>query len=317
DNTEFDNGFKTQWEMFLRHVADDGPFPWDFYRMLRHKEFDAAELSLSSYVMNLATSGDFIAIPVFPSRAFRHNGIYVNAASGITDPADLAGRQIGVPEYQMTAAVWIRGILAERHDLPFTAVHYRTGGLHEPGRVEKIPLPDRIGVEVTPVKPGQTLTGMLLAGEIAALYSARMPLPFAEGHPDIRRLFPRPREVEEQYYADTGIFPIMHTLVLRREHYDRRPWLARSLYEAFERARANALRRIGETNALRYALPWLYDDIERTKAAMVTDYWPYGMASNETTLRTLLRYSHEQGLTPELLTPTDLFAPETLAAYKI
>ncbi|MEU9746620.1 ABC transporter substrate-binding protein [Streptomyces niveus] len=288
-----------------------------FYRMLRHKEFDAAELSLSSYVMNLSRTGDFIAIPVFPSRTFRHNGIYVNAGAGIREPADLAGRLVGTPEYQMTAAVWIRGTLAERHNLPVAAPRYRTGGLHQPGRVEKLPLPDHLGVGIEPIGPGQTLADMLLDGEIDALYSARMPLPFAQADPRITRLFPDPRQVEEKYFADTGIFPIMHVVALRRDVYDARPWLARSLYKAFEESRALALRRIGETNALRYSLPWLYEEVERTRSVMGADFWPYGVAANDTTLRTLLRYSHEQGLTEELFTPERIFAPETLDAYRV
>ena len=291
-----------------------------FYRMLRHREFDAAELSLSSYVLNLSRSADFMAIPVFPSRTFRHNGIYVNAAAGIAEPADLAGRAVGVPEYQMTAAVFIRGVLAERHGVPVPAVHYRTGGLHEPGRAEKLPLPARVaelGIDVEPIGPDRTLAGMLQAGEIDALYSARMPLPFALGDPTVRRLFADPRPVEEAYFADTGVFPIMHTVVLRRDVYDRRPWLARSLYKAFEEARQRAMRTIGETNALRYSLPWLYDEVERTRATMGRDFWPYGVDANDVTLRTFLRYSYAQGLTDRLWEPKELFAPETLESFLV
>ncbi|WP_238019784.1 hypothetical protein KZZ52_43785 [Dactylosporangium sp. AC04546] len=289
-----------------------------FYRMLRHREFDAAELSLSSYVLNLARAADFVAIPVFPSRTFRHNGIYVNTAAGIAEPADLAGRLVGVPEYQMTAAVFIRGVLAERHGVPVTAVRYRTGGLHEPGRAEKLPLPARVaelGIEVEPVGPGRTLASMLVAGEIDALYSARMPLPFAHGDPSVRRLFGDPRRVEEAYFADSGVFPIMHTVVLRRDVYERRPWLARSLYKAFDEARQQATRMIGETNALRYSLPWLYDEVERTRATMGRDFWPYGVDANDVTLRTFLRYSYEQGLTDRQWEPAELFAPEALESF--
>ena len=288
-----------------------------FYRMLRHREFEAAELSLSSYVLDFARGGDFVAIPVFPSRMFRHNGIYVGASSGIEAPGDLVGRLVGVPEYQMTAAVWIRGVLAERHGVPVAAVRYRTGGLQEPGRVEKLTLPDHLGVEVEPIEPGRTLTGMLLAGELDALYSARRPLPFAQGNPGIRRLFADPRAAEERYFAETGIFPIMHTVVLRRDVYEARPWLARSLFKAFEQARALAMGRLAETNALRYSLPWLYDDVARVQGLMGEDYWAYGLDRNETTLRTLLRYSYEQGLVDRLIEPRDLFAPETVDGYRV
>jgi 4,5-dihydroxyphthalate decarboxylase len=285
-----------------------------FYRQLRHGEFGAAEMSLSSYLMTLDQGDEFIAIPVFPSRSFRHNGIYVHAPSGITSPAELTGRLVGVPEYQMTAAVWIRGILAERHGLPVDSVRYRTGGLHVPGRSEKLALPD-LGVEVEPIDPGRTLSEMLCSGELDALYSARLPRPFAAGQPGIRRLFADPRAVEEQYFADTGIFPIMHAVVLRRDLYQAHPWVARSLYEAFERARALVVPTLGETNALRCSLPWLYTETERTRAVMGEDYWSYGVQQNDSTLRALLRYSREQGLTSRCYEPAEIFAAETLDAY--
>ena len=301
------------------------PVEETFFRMTRFREFEAAELSLSSYVLSLgdgAGDGDgeapFVAIPVFPSRAFRHNGIYIHAASGITEPADLAGRLVGVPEYQLTAAVWIRGILAERHGLPVTSVRYRTGGLHQPGRTDKITHGAPPGVDIEPVPAGKTLAGMLAEGRIDALYSPRTPQPFATGDPRVARLFPDPRAAEEAYYADTRIFPIMHVVVLRRDVYQRWPWLARSLYQAFEEARVLTMARMAETAATRYLVPWLYADLERTQQVMGTDFWTYGLtADNEHTLRTFLRYSHEQGLARRRFEPAELFAPETLESHRV
>jgi 4,5-dihydroxyphthalate decarboxylase len=296
------------------------PVEETFFRMLRFREFEAAELSLSSYVLSLDGDGDapFVAIPVFPSRAFRHNGIYIHAGRGITEPADLAGRQVGVPEYQLTAAVWIRGILAERHGLPVAAVRYRTGGLHQPGRTDKVTHSAPPGVEIEPIPAGQTLAGMLADGGIDALYSPRTPRPFAAGDPRVARLFADPRAAEERYYASTRIFPIMHVVVLRRDVYQRWPWLARSLYQAFEEARALTAARMAETAATRYLLPWLYADLERTQQVMGPDFWSYGLTTeNEHTLRTFLRYSHEQGLARRLFEPAELFAPETLADHRV
>ncbi|MQA85674.1 MAG: ABC transporter substrate-binding protein [Streptosporangiales bacterium] len=295
----------------------DLPVEEIFFRMARYQEFDAAEMSLSSYVLSHFQGAPFVAIPVFPSRAFRHNGVYVSAASDIHEPADLVGRTVGVPEYQMTAAVWIRGILAEHHDVPVPAVRYRTGGLHEPGRVEKLPIPQPPGVEIEPIRAEQTLAQMLVDGELDALYSARTPWPFAEGHPAVRRMFSDPRGREEEYFARTGIFPIMHTVVLRRDVYEKRPWLARSLYKAFEEARSETAGRLTEMAALRYMLPWYYEEVERNHRLMGRDYWPYGLEANEATLRTFLRYSYEQGLAERLLDPADLFARETLDSYLI
>jgi 4,5-dihydroxyphthalate decarboxylase len=244
------------------------PVEETFFRMARFREFDAAELSLSSYVISLGQDAPFVAIPVFPSRSFRHNGIYVHAGSGISEPADLAGRIVGVPEYQLTAAVWIRGILAEHYGVAVESVRYRTGGLHRPGRTDKIRHAAPPGVQIEPIPPGATLDGMLAEGALDALYSPRTPRQFAAGDPRVRRLFADPRTEEERYFTTTGIFPIMHVVALRRDVYERRPWLAQSLYKAFEQARAATAARMTETAAPRYMLPWLYADIERTQALM-------------------------------------------------
>jgi 4,5-dihydroxyphthalate decarboxylase len=293
------------------------PVEETFFRMARYREFEAAEMSLSSYTLTLFKDAPFVAIPVFPSRAFRHNGVYVHADSGIERPEDLRGRLVGVPEYQVTAAVWIRGILAEYHGVPVESVRYRTGGLHRTGRVEKLTLDLPESVEVAPIPAGRTLTGMLVNGEIDALYTPRTPGPYASGDPRVRRLFADPAAVEADYFARTGIFPVMHVVVLRRDVYGARPWVARSLYTAFERARVETARRMEETAASRYMLPWLYAEAERTRRLMGEDFWTYGLEGNEATLSTFLRYSHEQGLASRLLSPSDLFAPETLTSYVI
>jgi 4,5-dihydroxyphthalate decarboxylase len=296
------------------------PVEETFFRMLRHREFDAAEMSLSSYVTALGAAGadaPFVAIPVFPSRAFRHNGIYIHAGSGIEKPSDLVGRTVGVPEYQLTANVWIRGILADRHDVPVSSVHYRTGGMHQPGRVEKQALNLPPEIDVAPIPSDRTLADMLVTGEIDALYAPRTPRPIAEGRPEVRRLFADPRAVEEQYAAETGIFPIMHVVVLRRDVYEARPWIARSLYAAFEQAKTATQQRMAETAAPSAMLPWLYDEIERVRRLLGPDYWPYGLDRNRPTLEVFLRYAHEQHLTPRRLSPDELFAPETTETYII
>ncbi|MDT7642342.1 MAG: 4,5-dihydroxyphthalate decarboxylase [Pseudonocardiales bacterium] len=296
------------------------PVEETFFRMLRHREFEAAEMSLSSYVTGLAADPGrwpFVAIPVFPSRAFRHNGIYIHSGSGIEKPSDLAGRTVGVPEYQVTAAVWIRGILADYHQVPVSSVRYRTGGMHQPGRVEKqaLNLPPEIDIE--PIGADRTLADMLVTGEIDALYAPRTPRPLLEGRPEVRRLFADPRAAEEQYAAETGIFPIMHVVVIRRDVYEKWPWLARSLYTAFEQAKAATAGRMGETAASRYMLPWLYDEVERTRRLLGPDFWPYGFERNRSTLEVFLRYAHEQGLTPGRVDPARLFVPETQDTYVI
>jgi 4,5-dihydroxyphthalate decarboxylase len=281
-----------------------------FFRMARFQEFDAAEMSLSSYVVGLTRDAPFVALPVFPSRLFRHSGIYVSAESGIEKPQDLVGKQVGIAEYQLTANVWIRGILADYHEVPVESVTYRTGGLHDPGRPEKLKVELPPGVRVEPIGPGRTLSQMLADGELDAVYSPRTPRSFLAGDGRVRRLFDASAEVD--YFATTGIFPIMHVVVLRRDVYERNRWVARSLYDALEEAKRLCADNIEETAAARYMLPWLHDEVARTKSILGDDYWPYGLGRNRETLRTFLRYSYEQGLALRPLEPEELFAPETL-----
>lgn len=293
------------------------PVEETFFRMLRYREFDAAEMSLSSYVLSLFSENPqpFVAIPAFTSRAFRHNGIYVRAGSDIDTPADLRGRTVGVAEYQLTANVWIRGILAEHYDVPAESVRYRTGGLHAPGREAKVAHEAPPGVDIAPIAPGTNLSDLLASGEIDAIYSPRTPRALHEGR--ARRLFADPRAEEERYFAATGIFPVMHVVVLRKELYEARPWLARSLFDAFEESRRRAARRMAETAASQCMLPWLYAEAERTSELMGRDFWTYGVAGNENDLATFLRYSREQGLAREQLSPESIFAPETSEGYVI
>ena len=290
-----------------------------FFRMARFREFDAAEMSLSSYLVSLAAgeNAPFVAIPVFPSRSFRHSGIYVHTPSGISRPEDLVGRTVGVAEYQLTANVWIRGILADRHGVPVSSVRYRTGGLHQSGRPEKLAVTLPPDVDVTPIGPDQTLSDMLAAGDIDALYTPRTPRCFTVGHPQVDRLFPDFRAAESQYWRDTGIFPIMHVLVIRADVYRRDRWVARSLLEAFAKAREIALSGLDETAALRYMLPWLPDDVARVQQVLGRDYWTYGLAGNEAALAALTRYSFEQGLIPRPYEPRELFVPEVLEETRI
>lgn len=289
-----------------------------FFRMLKHSEFDAAEMSLSSYVLGLKQGDDrFVAIPVFLSRAFRHNAIYINERAGVNEPKDLVGKRVGIPEYQVTAAVWIRGILAEHYGVPFDSVTYHTGGLEQPGRHEKVEFEPPRGVVITPISDQRTLNDMLLDGEIAAIYAPRPPLCFNSREPGIRRLFPDSPREEAEYFRRTGVFPIMHIVVIRRELYEQRRWIARSLFDAFEQARADAQLRLNQLGASMCMLPWLYAELERTHAAMGPDYWSYGVEQNQATLETFLRYAAEQGLADPAFGVAELFAPETLERARV
>ncbi|MBN9474987.1 MAG: 4,5-dihydroxyphthalate decarboxylase [Bordetella sp. SCN 68-11] len=294
------------------------PVEETFFRMLRHREFDVAEMSLSSYTVSLfKPERPFIAIPIFPSRFFRHSCIYVNADAGIREPKDLIGKRIGTPEYQMTAPVWIRGILDEHYGVPVDSVTYVTGGEEEPGRPEKLKIDLPPNIKVEQIGPTQTLSQMLLDGEIDALHTARMPSTFLTGKGKVTRLFPDFEGVERGYFRSTGIFPIMHTLVIRREIYEANRWVAQSLYKAFVQAQQVAYQNLRETAALKIMHPWLLGNMEAVVKEMGEDFWAYGFENNRKTLETFLRYHHQGGLSKKLLTPEDLFAPETFEAFKI
>jgi 4,5-dihydroxyphthalate decarboxylase len=294
------------------------PVEETFFRMLRHREFDVAELSLSSYTLSLFRGDSpFIAIPIFPSRYFRHSCIYVNADSGIREPKDLIGKRIGNPEYQMTAPVWIRGILSDEYGVPVTSVTYLSGGEEEPGRTEKIPLslPPEIRLEAIP--SDKTLSRMIETGEIDALYTARAPSSFFNGSGKVRRLFDDYQTVEREYYRKTRIFPPMHIIAIRRDVYEGNRWVAQSLCKAFIAAQKEVYGELRETGALMHMLPWLTSHVEETEKLMGRDFWPYGYEPNIHALSTFLRYHHEQGLSKRLLTPKEIFAPESLEAFKI
>ena len=294
----------------------DLPVEETFFRMLRHREFDIAEMSLSSYTVSLFRDpAPFVAIPIFPSRFFRHSCIYVNAKSGIRTPKDLIGKKIGVPEFQMTAPVWIRGILDEHYGVPVDSVTYYTGGEEEPGRPEKLALDLPPRIKVQPIPHDKTLSQMLRDGEIDALHTARAPSTY-DGK-NVVRLFENYGDVERDYFKSTGIFPIMHTIVIRRELYEQNRWIAQSLYKAFTAAQEKTYHDLRETAVLKAMLPFLNWEVDQTIKMMGANYWPYGLEDNKKVLNTFLKYHHDCGLSKRLLKPEDLFAPETHEAFKI
>jgi 4,5-dihydroxyphthalate decarboxylase len=294
------------------------PVEETFFRMMRFREFDCSEMSLSSYCASLHSDNPpFIAIPVFPSRFFRHSCIFVSAKSGIRQPSDLKGKRIGVPEYQMTAPVWIRGILSDDYGVKVTDVEHFSGGEEEPGRDEKLKISVPSSIKLRPIGPEQTLSRMLADGELEALVTARAPSTFTSRPNDVKRLFPNYVEVEKEYYRRTRLFPIMHTVVIRRDVYKANPWVAQSLAKAFNTAKAKAYELYNQTAALPAMVPWLTAQIEEAKRELGEDWWPYGLEPNRKVLETFLRYHHEQGLSRRLLKPEELFAPETLQTYKL
>jgi 4,5-dihydroxyphthalate decarboxylase len=288
-----------------------------FFRMARHQEFDVSEMSLASYINGRARGrDDLIAIPVFPSRMFRHSAIFVHTGAGIEKPEDLKGRRVGVGEYQMTAIVWVKGILSDDHGVAASDIHWFTGGQEQPGREERVPLelPPEITLESIP--KDKTLSSMLEAGELDAVIAARVPSPVLRGSDQVRRLYENPMEVEKEYFKRTGIFPIMHTVAIRKKMWETHPWLPVSLYKAFDRAQRLSREGI-HAPAVLFQLAWLQMYWEEEKALLGEHAWETGAERNRETVKTLCRYLVEQGIIGEAPPFEGLFAPSTLQLAKI
>jgi 4,5-dihydroxyphthalate decarboxylase len=294
------------------NISPEDSFP----RAVSRQELDVTELSVSSYLLQVSR-GDcgYVGIPAFVSRGFRHGAVYVRTDRGIDTPKDLEGKIVGVPEYQMTLALWVRGILQDEYGVDFRSFQYRTGGLNSPGRKERLPLklPDNMAVQ--PIAPDQSLNDLFVTGEIDAIMSPGPPSAFLDGHPQVRQLIADPPAAERAYYAKTGFFPIMHFIGLRKELAAAHPGLAARVFAAFVEAKRIGyaeVAAIAAAGANKVTLPWFAAELEATRALMGEDFWSYGVEPNRAELEAICRYSQEQFLAERALTVDELFAPETL-----
>lgn len=290
-----------------------------FYRFAKSFEWHVSELSFAKYCSILSQDDPPITgIPVFVSRMFRHSAFYVRAGGGVERPEDLKGGRVGVPEWSQTATVYARGWLHHHGGVGLDEVEWVQAGVNAPGRLEMavLKLPD--GVRYRQVAD-KSLSDMLLAGEIDAMISAHPPHAFESGHPGMARLFPDYRAAEEAWFEETGIFPIMHTIAIRRDVYERHPWIARNLMTAFERARDRSAARLASVTASQIPVPWGYENAERVGRKLFGDHgpWPYGIEASRTTIEAFLRYCHEQGVCHRKLAPEELYAPEALTEFVI
>jgi 4,5-dihydroxyphthalate decarboxylase len=280
-----------------------------FFRFARFREWDASEMSFAK-TLAIASEPvpDIVAIPVFPSRVFRHSAIYVGERSGIKTPKDLEGRKVGIPEWAQTAGIYARGLLAHEYGVDLASIRWHQAGVREPGRVEKVPLELPSGIRINPV-PDRTLAQMLASGELDAVISAR--------DPGGRRLFADYEAAERQYFERTGIFPIMHVIVLRREVYEHDRWIAMNLFRAFDEAKRRSLARLADIGHSQVPMPWVAEHARRWRELAGEDFWPYGIEPNRRTLEPFLQYAYEQGVAKRHLKPEELFAPETRESFKI
>jgi len=289
-----------------------------FFRAFRHAEFDICELSMSSFTVGLARGESrYVGVPVFPSRAFRHTSIYVRADRNIDTPADLKGRRVGIPEYQLTACVWARALLEDEYGVTPADIEWVRGGFEEPGRKEKIALKLPEGVSLTSAPEDRSLSAMLVDGEIDALIGPRMPASFYEKGTNVRWLFPDPVAAAADYYRRSGIFPIMHVLGVRKDLVERHRWLPATVFKAFAVAKAVCAARLVDTSATKVMLPFVEEQLHNARQLMGNDFWSYGFAENRHVLETFLRHHHRQGLSERLVSPEEMFDPTTHEMFRI
>jgi len=285
-----------------------------FYRFTFYREWEVSEMSMGKYV-SLRSQNDktITAIPVFPSRVFRQSMIYVAKDSEFVKPEQLKGRRIGVPEWAQTAVIYARGYLAHQAKVPVASIDWVQAGVNDPGRVEKVKLKLPKGVRLRP-EPARSLNDMLLAGDLDAVLSARPPRGFGKG---IRRLFPDYEAVEQAYFEKTGVFPIMHVVVVKTDVLESHPWLAMNLYKAFEEAKQRSIARLSDITASHAPFAWLGPYTERMKRLFGEDFWPYGLEKNRITLQAFVDFAYEQGVCHRRLELEELFPKQVLTSFKV
>ena len=286
-----------------------------FQRAFRHEEFDIAELSLSTHLLTTARGESrYIGVPAFISRAFRHSAIYIRADAGIETPAGLKNKRVGVPDFQQTAGVWVRGMLADEYGVSRNDIHWHMGGLEQPGRAARMPLNLQNGIRIEFIGPQQTLATMLAAGELDAVIAPRAPST-ANGNGQIRRLFTDYRKAEEDYYRKTRLYPLMHVVGIRRTLVKQHPWLPVNVFAAFSKSRRLAIDELNRMDTLPVAHPWMSDEIGRIRELLGGDIWPYGIDRNRNELAALIRYAEADGLIKEPVALEALFAETTFDQF--
>lgn len=279
-----------------------------FDRMAGEQAFDAAEFSSSEFISRYAKGDDsFVAIPVFPSRIFRHGLVTINKKSGVKTPKDLEGKRVGVPLYTMTAAIWIKGHFQHQFGCDITKINWVQGSINQDGAHGNptiMPLVKPVAIENKP--DGVTLGDMLESSNIDAIIGTSLPDAIKTNN-DIVRMFPNYREIERELWVNDKIFPIMHLLAIRREVYEKNPFVAQSLYDALNEAKRQALQKMTSLVALRYMLPWMTADIDEINDIFSGDPWPHGVEENRPTLEALVQYMQEQYLIEEKMPIEDLF----------
>jgi 4,5-dihydroxyphthalate decarboxylase len=288
-----------------------------FYRFIKNREWDVSEMSFGKFI-GYASQGNspFVGIPVFPSRVFRHSAFYVRSDRGISTPKDLEGKRVGIPEWAQTAGIYARGYLSETAGVDLRKIHWVQAGMNQAGREEKVEFKLPAGIQYEQ-RRDTSISDMLLSGEVDAAISARVPDAFGKGAGKIARLYPNYRVEEMRYHADTGIYPIMHVMAMRRAVFERYPWVAMNLFKTFDEAKRRSLERIQDLTASRIPVPWAAAIASEWGEKFGDDPFPYGLEENRKTLDAFCRFAHAQGVTEKRLTPDELFPKEVRSSVRV
>ena len=273
-------------------------------RMLQKAEFDICELSLSSYLIAKSRGMPFTAVPVFPRRLFSLSQMWVNTNAGIDSPQDLIGKKVGLSTFQTTLSVLAKGDLQAEYGVPWRKLDWYMS------KDEAVPIKPINGVTMQILKPGQKIGAMLEQGEIDALMVPHQPKEALRGGGNIRRLFTDPKAEETKYFHKNGYYPIMHVVAFKDPVLAQNPWLARSVMEAFDKAKAACVEYYDDPNWSRFV--WGRHLFEEERIAFGEDPWPHGVKKNRANLERFIGYSLDQGLMEKKLEVEELFAPSTL-----
>lgn len=288
-----------------------------FFRFVKFREWDVSEMSMGKFIALKSQNDDSVTgIPVFPSRVFRQSSLFVKKGSDIKTAEDLRGKRIGIPEWAQTASIYTRGWLVHQIGIPLQDIEWVQAGVNDPGRAEKVTLKLPEGVNYRS-EPEKSLTGMLMSGEIDCAMTAHPPAPFEDGSDDVVQVYPNYREIEEAYYRETGIFPIMHIIALRGDVFRENRWIAMNLLKAFEEAKQRSVVRAKEFTATRFPFAWCYEAAARAEELFGPDLFPYGVEPNRTTLEAFLQYGFEQGVCHRKVAVEELFPEEVQAEFKV
>ena len=289
-----------------------------FFRFIKFGEFEVSEHSFAKYV-SLRSKGQAkgVAIPVFPSRVFRHSAIYTRSDSAVRSPMDLEGKRVGIPEWGQTAGVYVRGALSDQFGVDLSTIEWVQSGVHQPGRSEKVKfnLPDWVRLRPD---TKNNLNDLLLSGSVDAVITAHPIQSFKDRDSRVKRMFEDPRSIEMEYFQKTNCFPIMHTIVIRNDILEASPWVAQTMYKGLDTARRRCVNRLLDATASAAPMPWIFSAMEDSRAIFGShDLWSYGMEENRSTIETFARYCFDQGLTDRLMSPEELFHPNSLESFKV